>query len=170
MKKSQMEHSVRSPKMSEAAQIKNLAIATHLFEPEETAFFDDLLAGYFDGSRADNYWIVTESAVGELTGAAYFAPEPFSDRMWNLYFIAVAPECQGQGLGSSLMEAVETQLHGFGPDVARVLIVETSSTERFSNTREFYRSLGYDEEARIREFYGPSDDKIVFWKSLVSTG
>lgn len=24
----------------------------------------------------------------------------------------------------------------------------------------------YDEEARIREFYGPGDDKVVFWKKL----
>jgi hypothetical protein len=25
----------------------------------------------------------------------------------------------------------------------------------------------YDEEARIREFYGPDDHKVVFWKSLL---
>lgn len=30
-----------------------------------------------------------------------------------------------------------------------------------------YEDQGYDEEARIRQFYGPEDDKVVFWKSLV---
>ncbi len=47
-----------------------------------------------------------------------------------------------------------------------MLIVETSSLDRFERTRRFYRDRGFVEEARIREFYGPGDDKIVFWKLL----
>ena len=47
-----------------------------------------------------------------------------------------------------------------------MLIVETSSLARFETAREFYRRHGYDEEARIRDFYGPGDDKVVFWKSF----
>ena len=35
-------------------------------------------------------------------------------------------------------------------------------------TRQFYRDLGFAEEARIREFYGPNDDKIVYWKSILT--
>ena len=42
----------------------------------------------------------------------------------------------------------------------------SSSLERFAPTREFYRKHGYDQEARIREFYGPGDHKVVFWKML----
>ena len=38
--------------------------------------------------------------------------------------------------------------------------------ETFLATRAFYRRNGYDEEARIRDFYGPGEDKIVFWKAL----
>jgi hypothetical protein len=48
-----------------------------------------------------------------------------------------------------------------------VLIVETSSTDQYARTRDFYRQHDYDEEATIREFYGPDDHKVVFWKSLV---
>jgi ribosomal protein S18 acetylase RimI-like enzyme len=66
------------------------------------------------------------------------------------------------------MQAAEEQLRSSGEDVARVLIVETSSTDQYARTRTFYRKLGYDEEARIRQFYGPSDDKVVFWKSLAA--
>jgi len=33
----------------------------------------------------------------------------------------------------------------------------------------FYRDHHYDEEARIRQFYGPADDKVVFWKLLATT-
>lgn len=50
----------------------------------------------------------------------------------------------------------------------RVLLVETSSLETFAGTRNFYRKCGYDEEARIREFYQTGEDKIVFRKSLTN--
>ncbi|MCR9163896.1 MAG: hypothetical protein ACE37F_22405 [Nannocystaceae bacterium] len=52
----------------------------------------------------------------------------------------------------------------YAPDaLARTLIVETSSTEQYASTRAFYASRGFAEEARIRQFYGPTDDKVVAW-------
>ena len=38
--------------------------------------------------------------------------------------------------------------------------------EKFAATRAFYRKNGYEEEARIREFYNPGEDKIIFRKAL----
>ena len=32
----------------------------------------------------------------------------------------------------------------------------------------FYTGLSYHEEARIRDFYEPGDDKVVYWKNLHS--
>ena len=39
-------------------------------------------------------------------------------------------------------------------------------TQELALTREFYRKNDYTEEARIREFYEPGADKIVYWKHL----
>ena len=44
--------------------------------------------------------------------------------------------------------------------------METSGTDDFEYVREFYRKSGYEEEARIREFYAAGVDKIVFRKRL----
>ena len=153
-----------------ADEIKNLALVNNMFEPEEVGIFDEMLSGFFDGSLEGHQWIVAaeEASPSSISAAAYFAPEPFSDRMWNLYFIAVDPTHQGGGVGSQMMQTVESMLRARGDDVARTLIVETSSTSQYDDTRRFYAGLGYDEEARIRAFYGPEDDKIVFWKSLVT--
>ena len=49
-------------------------------------------------------------------------------------------------------------------------MIETSSVDSFEPTRAFYRKLGYVEEARVREYYGPGDDKVIFWKLLGDNG
>ena len=159
---------IRPAQPADSAAIKQLAIATGLFMPEEMDGFDEMLSGFFDGSMPDHRWLVLQRPGESIAGAAYYAPEPFADRVWNLYFIAVAPEQQGSGTGKALISYVERQLRTLGEDTARVLIVETSGRDKFERTRRFYQSHGFDEEARIREYYGPSDDKVVFGKSLVA--
>lgn len=146
--------------------IKQLAVASGLFSSQEVDFLDGPLEGFFDGSLHGHRWLVLE-ADGRTQAAAYLAPEPYADRMWNLYFIAVDPGAQGSGSGTTMVEFIESQLRGLGPGRARTLIVETSSTDAFVATRAFYERRGFEEEARIRQFYGPEDHKVVFWKSLL---
>ncbi len=159
---------IRPAESMDIPAIKAIAIDTAMFDVEGAAFVDDVVTGILDGSLHDHHFVVNEAADGTVVGAAYFAPEPFSDRMWNLYFIAVHPSQQGNGIGGALLDHVEHHLQRAGPDTAQVLIVETSSTDRYARTREFYPKQGYVEEARIRRFYGPRDDKVVYWKPLTA--
>ena len=76
------------------------------------------------------------------------------------------PNYQKQGRGKALLLHVEQMLAERGE---RILLVETSGTEDFEYVREFYRKSGYEEEARIREFYAAGVDKIVFRKALISS-
>ncbi len=158
---------IRAATASDLNRIKDIAVAAEMFTPQEVEFFDDMLHGALDGSLDGHHWLVAGSDSKSVVGAAQFAPEPFADRMWNLYFIAVDPAHQGLGIGSALMAHAEADLRGRGEEITRTLVVETSSTDQYARTRQFYLGLGYDEEARIRQFYGPDDDKVVFWKSLV---
>ena len=157
---------IRSVESRDIATIKSIAIETAMFGVDEAGFVDDVVDGILAGTLPDHHFVVQEAVDGAVIGAAYYAPEPFSNRMWNLYFIAVSPSRQGQGIGGALLDHVERELLHAGPDVAQVLIVETSSTEQFALTREFYPKQGYVEEGRIRRFYGPDDDKVVYWKLL----
>lgn len=141
-----------------------------MFAPDDMASFDETLGGYLNGSLVQHRWIVAQDPDGRVGGAAYYAPEPFADRVWNLYFLAVHPERHRSGIGSALVAHVQQSLRQAGEQVARVLIVETSSTSGYKAARRFYDREGFDQEARIREFYGPDDHKIVFWKLLLDTG
>lgn len=94
---------------------------------------------------------------------AYAAPERMTAGTWNLYLIAVHPWHQGRGRGTALLRHVERALAMRG---TRVLLVETSGLPAFARTRAFYRTNGYVEEARIREFYAAGEDKVVFREAL----
>lgn len=161
-----MTQMIRTAEPNDLDAIKRIAVAAEMFSVDEVEFFDEMFGGWLDGSLVGHQWLVATGEDGAVLGAANYAPEPFADRMWNLYFIAVEPEHQGRGVGGELMATAEVELLSKGEEVARTLVVETSSTEQYDLTREFYVKLGYDEEARIRQFYGPDDDKVVFWKSL----
>ena len=97
----------------------------------------------------------------ELIGYACYGATPDTDRTWDLYWIAVDPSAQGTGSGTTLLSEVERRLSGLN---ARMLVVETSSRSDYAPTRAFYARRGYDEAARVRDFYAVSDDRIIFTK------
>ena len=160
--------SLRAAVPDDAPQIHRIALDNGMFEPDEMGLFDEMLGGFFSGDLEDHYWLVAEDGEGSgtIAAAAYFAPEPFSDRLWNLYFIATAPAQQSSGAGTQLIEAVEGRLSAMGSSKARVLLVDTSSLGEYDQARAFYSARGFVEEARIRDFYGPGDDKVTFWKQI----
>ena len=96
-----------------------------------------------------------------LVGYACWGPTPATDRTWDLYWIAVDTALQGAGIGTILLEEVERRLVG---QHARMLIAETSSRSDYTATRGFYERRGYAEAARVRDFYAPGDDRIIFVK------
>ena len=134
--------------------------ATGLFPSDMLA---DMAEPWLAG-EAPHHWLV--AAAGEtVLGFAYAEPERMTEGTVNLLAIAVDPARQNGGVGTALVAALASRLVAAGN---RVLIVETSSLEGYTATQAFYAALGFTREARIRDFYQDGDDKIVFWKRIVS--
>lgn len=123
---------------------------------------DEMMAGYFSGNADKGFWL-TDDGTGGPMAVAYYAPERMTEGTWNLYLIGVHPDCQGKGHGAALLRHVEQILANRGE---RVLLAETSGLPAFERTRAFYGKCGYEQEARIRDFYQAGEDKIVFRKAL----
>ena len=49
---------------------------------------------------------------------------------------------------------------------AKHIYADTSSSDRYAGTRGFYQRMGFAEEARLPDFYGPDDGKVIYVKSL----
>ncbi len=138
-----------------------LAIAEAIgFEPSECRVLSEMMADFFSGN-GEHVWL-TDDDDGPV-GVAYCAPERMTNGTWNLLFIAIQPEYQGQGRGTVLIRHVEQLLKERN---ARLLLVETLAS--FDRTRAFYCKCGYSEEARIRDFYDIGADKIVYRKVLAA--
>ncbi len=96
-------------------------------------------------------------------GIAYFAPKEFTDRVWELLMIAVDAPRHRQGIGSTMLLAVEEAVRAAN---GRLLLIETSDKSSFERTRLFYRKHGYSEVARIPDFFADGDGKASFIKRL----
>jgi len=133
------------------------------FEPgPEMEELNNLLSAYFSAELgADHYWLVDDE--DGIRSALYYAPEMMTDGVWNLYFISVRSDLQGQGYGGVLLQAVEDDLKDKNQ---RMLLIETSGLETFKATRAFYHKHQYEQEACIRDYYAYGDDKIIFRKVL----
>lgn len=112
-----------------------------------------------------DYEFVGAFSNDRLIGYACFGLTPATDRTYDLYWIAVRPDAQRTGAGAALMSEVERRLVARR---ARLVVVETSSREDYAPTRQFYHRLGYEERARLRDFYAPGDDRVILTRRLAA--
>lgn len=150
---------IRPATPDDLTALKAIIDANGLFP---SGMLDEMMAGYLNGDAGDDTWLADDD--NGPVAIAYYAPERMTAGTWNLYLIAVHPECQGQGRGAALLRHVERTLAMRGE---RLLLVETSGLPDFDRTRAFYRKCGYEEEGRIRDFYQAGEDKVIFRKALV---
>jgi len=134
---------------------------------DETGLFPsdllpDLLSNFLHEVGNNEIWLTAEIQE-KVVGFCYAVQEKLTVGTWNMLAIAMLPSRQGDGIGGELVRELELLLRKRGN---RVVIVETSGTGQFAQTRKFYRNCGYTEEARIRDFWAVGDDKVIFWKSL----
>jgi ribosomal protein S18 acetylase RimI-like enzyme len=150
---------IRSVTPDDAPAVVALAVASDLFPPEEAGVVETLIAGFFDGRAEEGHTCLVDEEDGALRAVAYYEPVTATDRAWELLMIGVRRDLHRTGLGGRLLHRVEDDLRDRGQ---RLLLVETSADPAFDRARAFYAALGYDEEARVRDYYADGDDMVLF--------
>jgi GNAT superfamily N-acetyltransferase len=141
-----------------------LTAGTGFFKPMEVETLQAVLDDFHATNRdhAGHRCFVWEEG-GRVLGYAYHAPEEMTDRTWYLWWIAVAGDQQGRGLGAKLLAFVEDDIRALG---GRLLIAETSDTAHYEPTRRFYLKRGYTAAATIPDFYADGDGMAIFTKRV----
>lgn len=139
--------------------IEKILRRTALFREGEIAVALEVLDVYLDQKDQEDYRFTTALMDGVPVGYVCYGPNTMTEGTWELYWIAVDPDHQGEGLGSLLMDALEEDASGKG---GRMIAVETSSRPDYLPTVSFYRHRGYRLEATVKNYYAPGDDKLIF--------
>lgn len=151
---------------NERQELLDLAVRTGLFSANEA---EGLLGGVLESLAAQqapegHVAVACRASSGEkILGWSYFAPDPYVERVFNIWWIGADPLQHGRGVGSALLSHVETEAGKAG---ARVAIIETSDQPRLARARAFYAKRGYAERGRIPDFYGVGDAKVIFSRTL----
>ncbi len=148
----------------EDSVIRSITDSAGVFYPEEIDIAEELAREHLTrGAEASGYHFVLAEANGKAVGYACFGPVPGARRRYDLYWIAVAEDAKGQGVGSRLMAEAEARVAASG---GVRIYVETSSRPPYVPARSFYLKCGYKVDAVLREYYDDGDDKVIFVKDL----
>jgi ribosomal protein S18 acetylase RimI-like enzyme len=148
---------------ADAPALRRLVASTRVFDREERAIALELLEERLARGAKSGYSFLFAERDGELLGYAAWGRAPLTRRSFDLYWIAIAPAAQGQGVGRALLELVERAVARRG---GGKLYIETSSRTPYARSRRFYAAAGYRQVARLRDFYAPRDHKLMFCKVI----
>jgi ribosomal protein S18 acetylase RimI-like enzyme len=163
---------IRPAELRDRERIHEILIATARFTEEEVRSAMELVdlapnQTHAQPERAEYIVHVLEEPDSGpkkmVQGYVCYGPAPRTDGVFDLYWIAVDPKQQGQGIGQLLLRFVENEVRR---QRGRMLLIETSSKESYAPTLRFYERSGYEEISRIKDFYRIENDKVVYCKKL----
>ncbi len=158
---------LRPMRADDVEDIVRISKATGFFYPEEVEMARELALEAAKDGDASGYHVHVATQGQKAAGYVCFGPTPLTRGTWDIYWIAVDPQQQRQGIGNRLMRLAEEKILA---QKGRLVLVETSSRELYEPTREFYKRLGYQEVSYIPDFYDVGDGRVTFSKKLSEGG
>ncbi|MBI4769231.1 MAG: GNAT family N-acetyltransferase [Chloroflexi bacterium] len=109
------------------------------------------------------YNFLTCREAGRVLGFACWGPTPLTEGANDLYWICAHRAALGTGVGAALFRRVEQDCRAAG---GRLLVIWTSGGPEYAPAHRFYARMGCTRDGRVRDFYAPGEDLLVFSKHL----
>jgi ribosomal protein S18 acetylase RimI-like enzyme len=148
---------------SDVQAVRRIVERTGYFRDDEVQIAVELVEERLARGPNSGYHFIFADCGDEIAGYACYGPIACTIGSYDLFWIAVEPQFQGQGIGQTLMLAVESRIVAAG---GRGIYIDTSGREQYAPTRAFYERCGYQREARLKDFYSPGDDRVIYVKTL----
>ncbi len=133
------------------------------FSPEEVIVAEEVIDAYLQDPVSSGYHVFVAEVDSTVTGYVCYGPTPLTKSTWDVYWVAVDPGAQGQGVGGALMAFTEGKIQ---ESQGSLILIETSGRPDYDKTRRFYKSHDYKLAGRVIDFYAPGDDKLILEKRL----
>lgn len=144
------------------AKLLSILIRSQVFTPEEIGVAMELIDIVLKDQGQRDYKIhCMVDDQDQPMGYICYGPAPMTQGTFDLYWIVVDPDVQSQRIGSRLL----TFLEGSIKEVkGRMILADTSTIPQFEKTRRFYLKNGFQEIARVPDYYQPGNDRVTFCK------
>lgn len=155
---------IRPLVQGDLARLYSMLIETQVFTSEETKVAMELIDIVLKDPDQEDYRIhCVVNDEDQAIGYICYGPAPMTQGTFDLYWIVVDPRFQGHGVGSKLLDFLEGAVReGKG----RMILIDTSSIPQYEKTQKFYVRHGFQEVARVPDYYHPGNDRITFCKKL----
>jgi ribosomal protein S18 acetylase RimI-like enzyme len=141
--------------------VKDIVESTDFFYDHEIEVAIELVIEALEGKDKSDYHFVFAEIDGKTVGYTCYGPIACTKNSYDIYWIAVHNDYRNQKIGRIILEKTENAIKEIG---GKGIYLETSSTEKYLPTREFYIRCNYFVEARIKDFYDTGDDKVIYVK------
>jgi D-alanine-D-alanine ligase len=145
------------------ALVRAMVESTDVFSPVEVEVAVELVEDRLKRGARSDYAFVFAELDGRTVGYACYGPICLTVSSYDLYWIVVDKNCQGRKVGQLLQRKTEELIYAAG---GRQVYAETSSRPPYAPTRAFYLRCDYTEDAVLKNFYAPGDDKVIYGKML----
>lgn len=146
-------------------RLHSIILRSNVFTPEEIDVAMELIDIVLKDHTQKDYKIHCRvDNQDQPLGYICYGPTPMTQGTFDLYWIVVDPLFQGEGIGSELLNFLEQEVRGIG---GRMILADTSSIPEYEKTQKFYLQKGFQEVARIIDYYNPGNDRITYCKKMV---
>jgi D-alanine-D-alanine ligase len=146
-------------RMEDRETVRRLVESTGVFSPVEIDVAVELIDDRLKRGAQSDYSFVMAEENGRTVGYTCYGPIALTSGSFDLYWIAVDRSMHGRKIGRLLLEHTEELIRAAG---GQQVYIETSNRGQYAPTRGFYLRCGYDQEALLKDFYAPGDDKVIY--------
>ncbi|HSW58586.1 MAG TPA: GNAT family N-acetyltransferase [Dehalococcoidales bacterium] len=155
---------IRPMNEQDKQSILEILYNTPEFNPMDLAVAIEVIDDYLQNPVDSGYNIMVAEIDSNIAGYICYGHNSMTVSTWEIYWIAVSHNLQGQGIGRQLMAEAEENIRKAG---GKLIVLETSSTSLYDKTNRFYINLDYKIDCQIKDYYAPNDDMILYEKRIL---
>ena len=154
---------IRLADQNDEAAVLDIIERTDFFRPVEVDIAKEVFVEAAQGKEGCTYQSYVAEINKKVVGWICFGETPCTLGTFDIYWIAVDPSAQRQGIGRYMLHFAQKKIE---EQKGRLMVIETSGTSKYEPTQEFYKKNGFFLAAKIPDFYAPGDDKLVYLNTL----
>lgn len=156
---------IRKLTKTDRPSLESILKNTEEFISEEREVALELIDEALNNDEQDYYNVFVYEKDNVILGYYCIGQRSLTNGVYDLYWIVVESNSQNKGIGKELLEHAEKYTED---KKGRWILIETSSKEKYLNTRNFYLRNYFTQVAEIKDFYSVGDNLIIYGKYLIT--